>query len=307
VSKYRVCVADDDPEVADILCEGLRLNDYDAVVARNGQEALDVCAKGDIDLILLDVLMPDIDGYEVCRRLKSSIATQDILVIFVTVKGSLKDVSLGRRLGAVDYITKPYNLPMVMLRVDSALRNKNVEDSRIDAEEAFAEIIDTDHLTGLRSRHFLMERLQEEVEKAHRYSFPVSCCVFDIDEVRALDEDLGTVSLDDLLAELALILRNQARSCDVVARCDFSEFAVVLPHATIDDAVNFANRIIKEVSETTFSHPTFPTQTSLCAGIVTYQDDVGRSAEYVFREAMCRLLEAKSVANGRVVARILAA
>ena len=305
--KYRVCVADDCSESADVLAEGLRLHNYEAVVARNGEEALAVCAEGNIDLILLDVCMPDIDGYEVCKRLKASSKTRDTLVVFVTVKGAAEDISLGHRLGASDYITKPYNLPVVMLRVDAALRRKHVEDRLRIENEAVVEGIYTDHLTGLRTRKYLLERLEDEVEKAHRYGFPVSCAVFDVNEIAAIDENVGTVSIDDLVVEIAMMLRDQARACDVLARCDFSEFAAVLPHASLDDAVAFANRILQEVAATTFCNPMFPTQATLCAGIVTCQDSVGHQADYVFREAMCRLLEAKSIANEPIVARALTA
>ncbi|HEO69889.1 MAG TPA: response regulator, partial [Candidatus Hydrogenedentes bacterium] len=170
VTKYRVCVADDCAEAADVLCEGLRLNGYEAVVARDGTEALDICAQGNIDLLLLDVLMPGIDGYEVCRRLKASLATRDIPVIFVTVKGSPQDITQGRDLGAVDYITKPYNLPMVMLRVDVALRSRKAQESSRIACEQGGETAHTDLLTGLPTREHLLQRLQEAIEEAKRYN-----------------------------------------------------------------------------------------------------------------------------------------
>ncbi len=307
VYQYRVCVADDCPETAAVLCEGLQLHNYEVKVAYNGESALVICAEGNIDLILLDVCMPDIDGYEVCKRLKASPTTRDILVIFVTVKGSTKDISRGRELGAVDYITKPYNLPMVMLRVDATLRNRRSEDRLRIQNDAFIDTIYTDHLTGLRTRQYLLKRLQEEVQKAHRHDFPVSCAVFDVDETSPIDEELGMVPMADLLVEIAMVMRNQARTCDILARCDFSEFGAVLPHATREDAVAFATRIMNEVAVTTFSHPTHPTQATLCSGIVTCLNGFEYGADYVFREAMCRLLEAKSLSTGRIVARHLTA
>jgi len=308
VYRYRVCVADDCPEAAAVLCEGLRMHNYDAEPAYNGETALSICATGNIDLVLLDVYMPDIDGYEVCRRLKTSPLTHHIPVIFVTVKGEPGDIERGRKLGAIDYITKPYNLPMVMLRVETALRKYYSEDRLCVLTEDLAETQYTDQLTGLRTRQYFLARLQEEMEKAQRHVFPVSCAVFDVDDVRALDEGLGVAPMDDLLVDIAMTLRNQARNCDILARCDFSEFAAVLPHTALDDAVAFAKRIMDEVDGTTFSHPMRPTQALLWSGIVTCLDGAIRgTADDVFRQAMCRLLEAKTSGRDRIVARSLSA
>ena len=254
----RVCVADDCEETSSVLCEGLTLNQYEAISAHSGEEALRVCREGPIDLILLDVCMPDIDGYEVCRRLKEDPRTRDIVVIFVTVKGSKEDISHGFKLGAADYITKPFNLPMVMVRVDAAIRRQWKEIPPDSPHASMADAAYTDQLTGLRNRTFLLSRFEEEVEKAHRYGYPVSCVVFDVDEVEALDKELGLVSMDDLLVELAMAFRNHSRTSDIVARFDGTVFASVLPHCPLHDAIAYASKIVGEVNATTFADPSFP-------------------------------------------------
>ncbi|MDP7640001.1 MAG: response regulator, partial [Candidatus Hydrogenedentes bacterium] len=119
--KMKVCVVDDDIGATTVLCDGLRLNGYEAVGVYSGADALKVCAEGGIDLVLLDILMPVMDGYEVFENLNSNEATTHIPVIFVSAKDGEADVQKGLRLGAVEYITKPYNLPMVMVRVEAAL------------------------------------------------------------------------------------------------------------------------------------------------------------------------------------------
>ena len=304
--RCRVCVADDDADSAAVLCEGLRLHNYDAVAATNGEEALRICMDGKIDLILLDVCMPLFSGYEVCERLKSNPVTTDTAVIFITVKGTAEDISKGFSLGAVDYITKPYNLPIVMVRVDAALRKKGETDRMRLQHELLLDNCYTDQLTGLRNRRFLLERLQEEVEKAHRYNYPVSCVMFDIDDIHPLDEESGPVSLDDLLAEMGMMLRNHSRTFDVLARYDGTLFAAVLPHAPLDDAVGYANKIMNEINTTTFSDPNLPTEACVSVGIVTCQNGSARGAEYVLGEAMRGLLAAKSLRQDRLVANMLA-
>lgn len=305
MSRCKVCVADDCAETAAVLCEGLKLHNYEACAVHTGTEALNVCGKGEIDLVLLDVCLPDISGYEVCEKLKANPATRDIGVIFVTVKGSPKDVAKGYSLGAADYICKPYNLPMVMVRVDAAVRERcRRERLRLEHQSLLEESY-TDHLTGLRNRRYLLERLQEEVEKAHRYNYPVCCVVFDVDDVRPVDDELGPVSLDDLLAEVGMTIRNYSRTFDILARYDGTMFAAVLPHVPLEDARSYAQKIMEEVGSTTFSDPNFPTEASVSVGIVACQNGSAQGADYVLGEAMRGLLQAKSSPEERLMIRNL--
>lgn len=305
MSKLRVCVADDCTETASVLCEGLRLHDYDAIAVHTGEDALELCEREKIELVLLDVCLPKMNGYEVCKQLKSNSKTADVAVIFVTVKGAPDDVSHGFQLGAVDYITKPYNLPMVMVRVDAALQRKIQQDRLRTQHDFFLDNSYTDYLTGLRNRRYLLERLQEEVEKAHRYNYPVSCVVFDVDEIHGVDDELGPVAIDDLLAEVAMTLRNHSRTYDVLGRYDGTQFAAILPHAPLEQAVGYATKILHEVGSATFSDPNFPTEARLSAGIVSCQNGSALGAEYVLGEAMRSLFQAKSSPGDRLAAHNL--
>lgn len=304
VKSYRVCVVDDHEENVAVLCEGLRHHGYEAVPGRTGEEAMQIAGAGGIDLILLDVNLPDANGFELCRQLKQDPKTEDITVIFCTVRGEKVDLAEGFKAGAADYITKPFNLPMVMLRVDAALRARELQ---LDgADNGLADPACTDLLTGLRNRRYLLERLQEEVEKAHRYDFPVSFVLFDIDEIEAHDEDLGPVSLDDLVAEVAMSLNAHTRTFDILSRIEGALFGALLPHCGVDQARQYATKIMEEVNATTFCDPSFPTTATLSAGITCCQNGVAYSAEYVLGEAMRSLLQAKSQNGERLVAKDLA-
>jgi len=204
-----------------------------------------------------------------------------------------------------DYITKPYNLPMVIIRVEALIRKRFNVKCMNGIDEPLGDTSYTDELTGLRNRRYLLERLQEEVEKAHRYNFPVSCVVFDVDEVKALDDELGAVSLDDLLVELAMAMRNYSRTFDILARYDGTMFAAVLPHVDLARAVQYAEKIRSEVENTTFADPCFPSKTRLSAGIIACKNGSARGAEAVLAEAMQMLLAAQSSNGVRVRARNL--
>ena len=290
--EYKVLVADDLKDEASVLCEGLRLNHYQAEAVHTGEDALARCAQGDIDLLLLDVGLPDVDGYEVCRRLRENPDTEGQAVIFVTAQDSPGAIQLGFDLGALDYITKPYNLPIVMVRVDSAMHKY----SR-GANEPFEPIADpayTDELTGLRNQRYLMERLQEEVERAHRYDYSVSCLVADVDEVIALDTELGAVPMDDLLAEVAIAMRNASRNYDIIAHYDNGLFAVLLPHTCLNSATTYARKVQEDITATTFSDPSFPTQARMSFGIASCRNGWATDADRLFGEAMKHLFHAKN-------------
>lgn len=302
---YRVCVADDCVDEVTILCEGLKLHNYEVVSAFSGEQALAACEEGAVDLLLLDIGLPDIDGHEVCKRLKQNPKTADIPVIFVTAKGSATDVAVGYQLGAVDYIAKPYNLPMVMVSVGMAMRTKYVSSFADRCPELLEDPVYTDQLTGLRNRRFLLERLQEEVEKAHRYNYPLSCLMLDVDDVKGEDEELGAASLDDVLVEIAMAMRSSSRNYDILARYEGPLFAAVLPHAPLKDAVSYAKKIRDEVSSITFCDPSFPTRARLNFGIVSCRNGSAKGAEQVLGEAMRNLLRASTHPNTSIVGRDL--
>ena len=278
---------------------------YEAVVVLTWAQAISRCAAGVIDLLLLDIGLPDISGHEVCKKLKEDKKTKDIPIIFVTARGEAVDIAQGYALGAVDYIAKPYNLPIVMIRVESAMRTRQINDYLSCNLDLLQDPIYTDHLTGLHNRRFLLERLQEEIEKAHRYDYPVACVVLDVDEISAVDEEVGGASLDDLLVEIALSLRNSSRNHDILARYEGALFVAVLPHAKLKDAISYANQIQEEVTATTYSDPSFPTRAKLSFGIVACQNGHSRTADEVLAEAMRNLFHAATHPGNRIVAKEL--
>ncbi len=298
--RIKICVTDDEPIISEVLCEGLRAHSFDAVEAHSGEDALKICKEGGIDLILLDINMPGMDGYEVCRELKASLDTEDITVMFVTGREEPEDHEKGFDLGAVDYVTKPFNLPMLMVRVESALRMKSAlrmehstEPDPLDTG-GMMDVDYTDHLTGLRNQRYFLERLQEEADKAHRHDYPVSCVILDVDGMEAVNQESGPVALDDLLVEVAMSIRSFTRSYDVLGRYDGTLFAALLPHTELKNALEYGTKIMEDIDATTFSDPSFPTKASMSVAAVTFRNGSATSAELVFGEAMRTLLTAKS-------------
>lgn len=303
LSKAKICVVDDEAVITDVLSESLRAHNFDTLTANNGQDAIELCKKNDIDLMLLDVMMPVMDGYEVCKALKSDEATKDIEVIFVTGKSEPENHEEGFKLGAIDYITKPFNLPMVMVRVEAALRMRQqaTSDSMTDILQ---DLGDTDSVTGLKNQRYLLNQLQHEIDKSKRYHYPVSCVILDLDTIRTTDDKQKDLSVEDLLAEVAMEIRSFTRSYDILARFDGTLFAAVLPHSDANDAVNYGRKIMEDIDATTFSDPNAPTKVSVSVSAVTVIDGALTDAELVFGETMKLLLQAKSMPkNNRIKGR----
>ncbi len=307
-STIKICVVDDCVDETTVLCEGLKLFGYDAVAVHSGQDALRFVSKEEVHLILLDVGLPDIDGYEVCKRLKSDPASRDIPIIFVTARGSSGDVAHGYDLGAVDYVAKPYNIPIIIIHVDAALRTRQSATDMVAGPFMLTDTIYTDRLTGLRNRRFLYERLQEETEKAHRYQYPVSCLMLEMEEPLQKEAAPAPLVFEDILVEVALAMRNTSRAFDILARYDDMQFAAVLPHTQLKDAVSYANKIKREVADALLDESWVEGAADLSFGIVTCNNGKRPlTADEMIGEAMRNLLRAKGSAPDRISARTLAA
>jgi diguanylate cyclase (GGDEF)-like protein len=302
----RILVVDDEKDEVDILVEVVESEGYRSAAAYNGDQALSIARQGDIDLILLDVVMPGRNGYQVCEELKSDDRTRDVPVIFVTVKGTIEEVTGGLDIGAHDYITKPYDLPIVMARVRAALRAKRLQDTLRMQNIELRDQTYTDELTGLRNARYFLERLDEETDRATRYGYPLSCVMIEMEEFKELDDTLGEAREEDILAELGMILKTHSRSFDTVSRYEGSHFWALLPHTTLDDALSYAENVRSQIEETVFSYPSAPSKVSIYIGVCSFSGDQ-LEGENLLKGANEALAEAAKDPEKRVVGNRLSA
>ncbi len=218
----RVLIVDDQPANVRILAAALRA-ECDVASAPDGAAALAAAAAGDVDLILLDVVLPDIDGFDVCRRLKADARTSRIPVIFVTSLEEMQDETTGFSVGGVDYITKPIRAPIVRARVRTHLDLKHAR----DLLESLAMI---DAVTGVANRRRFDEALELEWKRAVRSHAPLSIGLADIDVFKRLNDTYGHACGDECLRAVAQALRATVRRpSDLVARYGGEEFGIVIP------------------------------------------------------------------------------
>lgn len=246
-NKRRILIVDDIPEDIKMM-QKILATKYQVIPAYNGQEGIDKAIAEQPDIILLDIMMEGLDdGYDVCNALKECEATRDIPIIFVSARTEVSDKVRGFNLGADDYITKPFDsLEELAARVDAAVRIKNRQD------ELRAMSI-TDALTGLPNRRYLMDRLEEEVARAKRYEYSLSCLMLDLDYFKLVNDHFGHQTGDTVLRELADLLKENVRMVDIVARYGGEEFIAILPETDLKGARVLAERIRRSVEQQAFA------------------------------------------------------
>jgi two-component system cell cycle response regulator len=243
--KLKVLMVDDSPMMhgavkSRLLAEGLEFNSAFA-----GEEGLRLAQSINPDVILLDVEMPAPNGFEVCRRLKEDPALSNIPVIFLTGINSTEEKVRGLNLGAIDYVTKPFDAAELQARIRSAIRNKDLLD--LLSRKALI-----DGLTGLHNRGFLDQRLNEELATALRHNRPLTCIMLDVDHFKSINDTHGHGFGDIVLRGIADILQKLARVEDIVCRYGGEEFAILSRETHANAGLVLANRLRKGVAESPF-------------------------------------------------------
>jgi diguanylate cyclase (GGDEF)-like protein len=223
-------------------------SEYEIHIAPSGQEALIFAEQHRPDLILLDVIMPEMDGFEVFRRLRMIESLINVPVIFVTALEGASDELSGLKLGAADYITKPYNLEITQLRVKNHLALKRQRDLLVN-------ICLSDGLTGISNRRRFDELLELEWKRAVRSGAMLSLLMIDIDCFKQYNDTYGHVSGDECLKKIARTLcETLNRPFDLVARYGGEEFGCVLPETDADGALHVAEVLREKVESLKIPH-----------------------------------------------------
>jgi diguanylate cyclase (GGDEF)-like protein len=256
----RVLVVDDAMENIQILHAALQ-DEHEVLFAMDGPRALEIARSQQPDLILLDAVMPGMDGYAFCRELFAAPETSDIPVIFVTALKSPEDETRALGAGAADFISKPVNAAVVRARVRTQLTVKRQRD-------ALRALILTDALTGVANRRAFDERLEMEWRRCGRAALPVSLLIVDIDHFKLYNDHYGHPAGDATLVQVAGAMRRAAgRGQDLVARYGGEEFAILLPQLDEQGATGVARRLMQELETLALPHAASPTSPHLTVSI----------------------------------------
>ena len=235
-----ILAIDDSPEIHQLLKVRLKNLDVELSHADCGFDGFDKAMASNPDLILLDVMMPDASGFDICRKLKATTETRNIPVIFLTGASDVDQKVLGFDVGAVDYIQKPFDSAELNARVRAALRTKRFQDML--AQRAMI-----DGLTGLWNRAHFDQRMHEEVAAAARYDRPMSLIMMDVDKFKNLNDNHGHPFGDEVLQAVGDVLQDTARTSDWPCRYGGEEFGLILRETDLDGAVVMAERVRKEI------------------------------------------------------------
>jgi diguanylate cyclase (GGDEF)-like protein len=291
-----VLIVDDQRTVIHALGHLLK-EDYQVLVAISGAKALELASGAKIpDLILLDVMMPDMDGYEVCRRLKNDSRTKNIPVIFVTAMGDSENEAKGLDLGAVDYIAKPFNNAVVKSRVRTHVQLK----IRTDMLEKLAMV---DGLTGISNRRSFDLGLTMEWKRAARSRREISVIMLDIDHFKPYNDNYGHGAGDDCLQRVATSLRSAMhRPADLIARYGGEEFVALLPETDAQGTAEVAEKLGQAVAGLALPHAYSPIadHITVSVGHATRQAAPNQMPQDVLKAADQALYKAKEGGRNQI-------
>jgi diguanylate cyclase (GGDEF)-like protein len=253
---YKILVADDREENLGVLREWLSSQDYYVRCARDGREALLMARQDPPDLILVDKVMPEIDGLSVARELKKEQRFSTVPIIVLTGREDTRRHTIFDETGADDLLMKPFTFEEVDTRVRTMLKKREVfraleqanEELR-RANERMARLIQFDEKTHLYNYRHFMERLAEEFKRARRYYNHLTLVMFDVDHFKSVNDRHGHLAGDQVLQEFGRIMLGQARETDIIARYGGEEFAILLPQTTAVQGQRLADRV-RRVTET---------------------------------------------------------
>jgi len=309
VEGSKVLVVDDVPLNRKLQQAYLGAVGYEVLLAKDGVEALQRVEEDSPDLILLDVMMPNMNGFQVCRRIKNSETTRFIPVIMVTALNEIEDKIKGIEAGADDFIYKPFNKLELLARVKSLLRIKHLHDElerKIkeleSTQKKLYQLAITDGLTDLFNYRYFNEQLVHELSRAKRHNLNVSVAMLDIDYFKHYNDTHGHPAGDRVLKTIAQLLRSNIRKIDVAARYGGEEFALILIETKKTSAAIVAKKLEKLIEDYPFTNEeTQPNgKITISMGIASYPEDT-QDPEKLVTIADKRLYKAKAQGRNRVV------
>lgn len=298
--KPKLLVVDDQPINIQVMHQVFGA-DYQVFMATHGEQALSICQANPPDLVLLDIVMPGMDGFEVCTQLKTNPATRNIPVIFVTAHSDAAQETHGLSVGAVDFISKPVNPAVVRARVKTHLTLKFQSD-------LLRNLVFLDGLSGVYNRRYFDQQLAVEWARAARNHTTLSLIMVDVDHFKLFNDRYGHQAGDDCLRQIAQTLKSSLRRpTDLVARYGGEEFTCILPETGFEDAMAITQEMERQVRAQKIPHEfsQFDGLVTASLGLATCTVQPSGDPAALVGLADAQLYQAKQTGRGRVCAAVL--
>lgn len=307
MSKAVILLIEDNPLQAKQTRAVVESAGYEVALAESGGAGFKLAKTKRIDLVLLDMVLPDFSGEQICKWLKTDESTHPIPVIMLTSKSSLDDKVAGLKIGADDYIPKPFSEKELLARIQACLRVKTREDElrgmkdQLENQLKDVELMAiTDAGTGLFNRRHFNELLEKEFSRAKRFNEPLACLMLDIDHFKDVNDTYGHPVGDSVLSEIATQLKHDVRTIEVVARYGGEEFALLLPKTMAKEALKPATRILEHISKHRFKGLPAERSITVSIGIAGLPDPMMIAKEDLVRCADFALYKAKRAGRNRI-------
>jgi diguanylate cyclase (GGDEF)-like protein len=268
--------------------------------AADGLEGVKALLDRRADLVLCDLEMPRMDGFKFISLISSRAELQDIPVILLTGREDREMKIKGLEQGAVDYVTKPFDEGELIARVKVQMKIKKLQDDLKKTNELLVEISNTDPLTGLYNRRYLMENLNKEFHRVQRNNGCLAFIILDLDHFKAINDTYGHQQGDMVLAEVARQMHKHLRSYDIAARYGGEEFVAVLPESNREEALLAAERLRFAVESLGFAGKTGNIVVTISLGVSVYPSERVDCVDSLIRQADEALYHAKRTGRNRV-------
>lgn len=295
----KILVVDDDIDSARIVKKALEWQSFEVKTAGSGEQALEILASWNPQVVLLDVSMPGLDGFETLRLVRKS--DEYVSVIFLSGRSAMEDVVSGLDAGADDYMRKPFDALELLARVRCQIRIKQIRDDLKRANERLLELVDIDDLTGLYNMRSIYQRVDQEIARARRYKRSVCAIMMDMDRFKQVNDRHDHLFGSYVLKAVGDMIRGKMRKIDFAARYGGDEFLMVLTEIDLEGATHFANRIRTLIGASPFENEGHRISLTASLGLaLTGPDTEEVDARGLVRFADRALYKAKQNGRNRV-------
>jgi len=262
---------------------------YRADIASNGLEAVEAIERQKYDVVLMDVMMPEMDGYEVCRKIKENTDTKDIPIIFITAKTDENSIEKAYDIGGIDYVTKPFKPKELLAKVKRELYLQ-------DTKKELKLLASTDSMTKLYNRRYFTKMAEHSLDLSKRENKDLSIIMMDIDKFKNVNDTYGHQVGDDVIITLANKLLKYQRKSDIVCRYGGDEFVIIFNRMNMNQVKSIIQRIVKKIESTLLKYKDDLIKITISIGLTRHKK--GDTFEELLKRADYALYQAKVKRNG---------